>query len=75
MKYLVCDAEKAATAGMNLTGRLRTKDGKLVMLNESGVMNCTGLEGTLEERAAKLEGTVMEDGEAVGYAKEKGMGI
>lgn len=75
MRYIVCDTNKAMVAGMNLRGRLKTEDGKQVVLNESGVMNCRGLEGTLEERAEWLNGVMMEDKEAEAWIAEKGMKV
>lgn len=75
MKYLVCDTGKACGAGINTTGKLRTKDKKKVMLNESSVMNCRLLEGTFEERAEALGGEVLTDAEAQSYVKKEKMKI
>ena len=76
MRYILCKTEKAMEAGMNIKGRLKTEDGKLVMLNESGVMNCRELmEETLEGRVEWLEGEIMEDKEAEARVKDMGMKV
>ncbi len=70
MRYVICNAEKASQAGMSLVGRLRTKDRKKVLLNESSVMNCQRLDGTLEERVTAIDGMVMTDADAMKVAKD-----
>lgn len=75
MRYLICSIERAQKAEISLTGRILCEQGKKVLLNESGVMNCTRLEGTLEQRAEWLEGTVMTDKEAEAYVAEHNLGV
>ena len=74
MKYVTASMRKAASVGMELAGKLRCGEDE-VMLNESGVMNCPGLEGSLEERAAELGGRVMTEEEALAYKRELGLGV
>lgn len=69
MRYLVCDTEKAQGAGINIVGKLCTKDRKKLMLNESGVMNCRSLDGTFEERSEALGGEMLTDAEAQAYVR------
>lgn len=75
MRYLICSIERAQKAEISLIGRILCEQGKKVLLNESGVMNCTRLEGTLEQRAEWLEGTVMTDKEAEAYVAEHNLGV
>lgn len=75
MRYLKCNIARAQKAGMCLVGRLMCEDGQQVFLNESGVMDCQNLEGTLEERAEWLEGTLLTDREAEEYVAEQGLGV
>lgn len=65
---------KAYSAGINLDGKIRTKDGK-VLLNESSLMNCNTLEGTMEERSEALEGNVMTDAQAQAFVRENNLTI
>ena len=75
MRYLICSIARAQEAGMSLAGRLMCENGQKVLLNESGVMNCQSLEGTLEERAVWLEGTLLSDREAEEYVAERNLGV
>lgn len=75
MRYLICSIERAQKANISLTGRIVCEQGQKVLLNESGVMNCTRLEGTLEQRAEWLEGTVMTDKEAEVYVAEHNLSV
>ena len=75
MRYLICSIEKAQKAEISLKGRIVCEQGQKVLLNESGVMNCLRLEGTLEQRAEWLEGTVMTDQEAEVYVAEHNLGV
>ena len=64
MRYLICSIERAQKANISLTGRIVCEQGQKVLLNESGVMNC-----------ARLEGTVMTDQEAEVYVAEHNLGV
>lgn len=75
MRYLICSIERAQKAEISLAGRIVCEQGQKVLLNESGVMNCARLEGTLEQRAKWLEGTVMTDQEAEVYVAEHNLGV
>jgi len=74
MRYTLCSMRKAYSAGINLDGKIRTKDGK-VLLNESSLMNCNTLEGTMEERSEALEGNVMTDAQAQAFVRENNLTI
>lgn len=74
MRYSLCSMKKAYSAGINLDGKIRTKDGK-VLLNESSLMNCNSLTGTLEERSDTLEGNVMTDEQAQTFVRENNLTI
>lgn len=74
MRYVICDTDKARSAGMALAGRMATDDGR-VLLNESGVTNCRRLEGSLEERAAALGGKAVTESEARDFVRDNGLTV
>lgn len=63
MNYIIVDTAKATKHGFRTIGH-RTKGGT-VLLNERELMNCPTLQGSLDERAAAVEGKVLTETSAM----------